>query len=95
MKTKFEKQQEALERKRKAFPRAMKIWQEAQHGQRSYQKWLALGGEDYANERQLAENFRFRLAQKEAHVDSQGNPLEQTSTSSTLWNLGLPSHHKG
>lgn len=73
-KTKYQKQQEAIERKRKFFHVYVTLWIDSQPGGEKYKRQLAFGKE--AADKCAAEAERALVkAAKEANVDRYGNPL--------------------
>jgi hypothetical protein len=75
MKTKTQRQQEAIERKRLAFTRVRTWWQECAAGSQGYAHHAAMFGKEDADRRAEKARQRMLRAAAEAHIDIHGNPL--------------------
>jgi hypothetical protein len=83
MKSKQQKQEEALARKRKAFPSKIREWCNRQVGGTDYNYMLTHFGKDAADKK-AAEATRYLLHMAEdAQVDRHGNPLEKKYITTT------------
>lgn len=74
-KTKFERQYEAIERKRRNFHKELDYWIQFQYGTSMYANLVQSQGQDFADQKRIDANTRFEKFCAEAKVDAHGNPL--------------------